>query len=84
MPHLLPAVAIAVVWTFLLSPNLGPVNQFLRAIGVDNPPAWLSSRNTALASVTMINVWAAMGGNAMLIFLAGLQGVPRNSTRLPT
>jgi len=77
VPHLLPAVAIAVVWTFLLSPNLGPVNQFLRSIGVDNPPAWLSSRNSALASVTMINVWAAMGGNAMLIFLAGLQGVPQ-------
>ena len=58
-------------------PSLGPVNQFLRAIGIDNPPAWLSSRDTALASVTMINVWAAMGGNAMLIFLAGLQGVPQ-------
>ena len=77
VPHLLPAVAIAVVWTFLLSPSLGPVNQFLRAIGIENPPAWLSSRDTALASVTMINVWAAMGGNAMLIFLAGLQGVPQ-------
>ena len=77
MPHLLPAVAIAVVWTFLLAPKLGPINQFLRAIGVDNPPAWLSSRDTALASVTMINIWAAMGGNAMLIFLAGLQGVPQ-------
>ena len=77
VPHLLPAVAIAVVWTFLLSPSLGPVNQFLRAIGIQNPPAWLSSRDTALASVTMINVWAAMGGNAMLIFLAGLQGVPQ-------
>lgn len=77
IPHLLPAVAIAVVWTFLLSPKLGPVNQFLRTLGVDNPPAWLASRDTALASVTMINVWAAMGGNAMLIFLAGLQGVPQ-------
>lgn len=77
VPHLLPAVAIAVLWTFLLSPRLGPVNQFLRAIGIDNPPAWLSSRDSALASVIMINVWAAMGGNAMLIFLAGLQGVPQ-------
>lgn len=77
VPHLLPAVAIAVVWTFLLAPKLGPINEFLRAIGVANPPAWLSSRDTALASVTMINIWAAMGGNAMLIFLAGLQGVPQ-------
>jgi multiple sugar transport system permease protein len=75
VPHLLPAVAIAVLWTFLLAPKLGPINEFLRAIGVDNPPAWLSSRDSALMSVVMINVWAAVGGNSMLIFLAGLQGV---------
>ncbi len=77
VPHLLPAVAIAVLWTFLLSPRLGPVNQFLRAVGVAEPPAWLSGINSALPSVIMINIWAAMGGNTMLIFLAGLQGVPQ-------
>lgn len=77
VPHLLPAVAIAVLWTFLLSPKLGPINEFLRSIGIENPPSWLAARDSALASVTMINVWAAMGGNTMLIFLAGLQGVPQ-------
>ncbi|MBV7334483.1 sugar ABC transporter permease [Chloroflexi bacterium TSY] len=77
IPHLIPAVALAVLWTFLLAPRVGPINQFLQGIGVDNPPAWLASRDTALLSVTLINVWAAMGGNTMLIFLAGLQGVPQ-------
>lgn len=77
VPHLLPAVAIAVLWSFLLAPKLGPVNEFLRAIGIAHPPNWLSSRDSALMSVTMINVWAAVGGNTMLIFLAGLQGVPQ-------
>lgn len=77
MPHLLPAVAIAVVWVFLLQPRLGPVNMILRDMGVDNPPAWLASRDTALYSLIMISVWAAVGGNTMLIFLAGLQGVPQ-------
>lgn len=77
VPHLLPAVAIAVVWSFLLAPRLGPINEFLRSIGIAEPPAWLSSRDSALWSVIMINVWAAMGGNTMLIFLAGLQGVPQ-------
>ncbi len=77
VPHLIPAVALAVVWTFLLAPRVGPVNEFLRAIGISDPPGWLASRDSALASVTMINVWAAMGGNTMLIFLAGLQGVPQ-------
>jgi multiple sugar transport system permease protein len=76
VPHLLPAVALAVVWTFLLDPRLGPINEFLRSLGVADPPAWLASRDSALYSVTMINVWAAVGGNTMLIFLAGLQGVP--------
>lgn len=77
VPHLLPAVAIAVVWSFLLAPKLGPINEFLRNIGIAEPPAWLSSRDSALWSIIMINVWAAMGGNTMLIFLAGLQGVPQ-------
>ena len=77
VPHLIPAVALAVVWTFLLQPKMGPVNMILRDLGVANPPNWLSSRETALYSVIMINVWAAVGGNTMLIFLAGLQGVPQ-------
>lgn len=77
MPHLIPAVALAVVWIFLLQPRLGPVNYMLREIGISNPPDWLAARNSALASVIMINVWAAVGGNTMLIFLAGLQGVPQ-------
>ena len=77
VPHLIPAVALAVVWIYLLQPTLGPVNAFLRDLGVENPPAWFTSRDTALYSVTMINIWAAVGGNTMLIFLAGLQGVPQ-------
>jgi multiple sugar transport system permease protein len=77
VPHLIPAVALAIVWTYLLQPTLGPVNHFLRGMGIENPPAWFTSRDTALYSVTMINIWAAVGGNTMLIFLAGLQGVPQ-------
>lgn len=77
MPHLIPAVALAVVWIFLLQPRLGPINYMLREIGVSNPPDWLAARDSALYSVIMINVWAAVGGNTMLIFLAGLQGVPQ-------
>lgn len=78
IPHLVPAVAIAVVWLFLMQPRLGPINTFLRSIGVENPPLWLGSSDTALESVTLINVWAALGGNNMLIFLAALQGVPQD------
>lgn len=77
IPHLIPAVALAVVWIYLLQPRLGPINTFLRDLGIVDPPGWLASRDTALYSVILINVWAAVGGNTMLIFLAGLQGVPQ-------
>ncbi|MBI1296150.1 ABC transporter permease subunit [bacterium] len=77
IPHLIPAVALAVLWTYLLQPRFGPINMFLRDLGIDSPPNWLTSRDSALYSVILINVWAAVGGNTMLIFLAGLQGVPQ-------
>ncbi|MBX3012461.1 MAG: sugar ABC transporter permease [Caldilineaceae bacterium] len=77
IPHLVPAVALAVVWIYLLQPRLGPINQVLRSLGVENPPTWLAGQSSALYSVILINVWAAVGGNTMLIFLAGLQGVPK-------
>jgi len=77
IPHLIPAVALAVVWIYLLQPRLGPINAFLRDMGMTDPPTWLAARSSALYSVTMISVWAAVGGNTMLIFLAGLQGVPQ-------
>jgi multiple sugar transport system permease protein len=77
VPHLIPAVAIAVVWIYLMQPRFGPINTALRAVGVSDPPGWLAAESSALYAVTLINIWAGVGGNMMLIFLAGLQGVPR-------
>jgi multiple sugar transport system permease protein len=77
MPHLIPAVALAVLWTYLLQPKMGPVNVVLSNLGVSDPPKWLAAKSSALYAVTLINVWAGVGGNMMLIFLAGLQGVPQ-------
>ena len=77
MPHLIPPVALAVLWIYLLQPKFGPVNLVLRNLGVHDPPKWLAAKSSALYAVTMINVWAGVGGNMMLIFLAGLQGVPQ-------
>lgn len=76
IPHLIPAVALTVLWMAILQPRFGPVNTVLRLVGVDQPPGWLASQSDALYAVTLINVWAAVGGNTMLIFLAGLQGIP--------
>ena len=74
-PSLTPAVALALLWGWLLQPEIGPVNVALKAVGIAGP-AWLTSAQWALPSIMLINLWAGMGGAAMLIFLAGLQGVP--------
>jgi len=76
LPNLTPAVAMAILWKWLLHPSVGPINYALREIGIDGP-GWLTDPKWALSSLIGINVWAYVGGNQMLIFLAGLQGVPQ-------
>lgn len=76
VPSLTPAVALALLWSWLLQPEIGPINDGLKMVGITGP-AWLASRYWALPSIIIINLWASMGGNTMLIFLAGLQGVPQ-------
>lgn len=75
VPHLTPIVAVAVIWSWLLHPNLGPVNGYLEMIGI-NGPGWFTDRQWALPATVLVSIWMQLGGNAMLIFLAGLQGVP--------
>lgn len=77
LPHLTPAVALAILWTWLLQPQIGPVNLALGSVGI-NGPGWLASDSWALPSLALIALWAGVGGNTMLIFLAGLQGVPES------
>ncbi len=76
LPHLTPIVAMAILWKWLLHPSVGPVNYLLGRVGIDGP-GWLSNPNWALTSMILISLWAYLGGNTMLIFLAGLQGVPQ-------
>jgi multiple sugar transport system permease protein len=75
MPSLVPLVASAVLWTWLLHADFGIVNQGLRSIGLD-PPGWFSDRKWAIPSLIMMGLWRGAGGTRMIIFLAGLQGIP--------
>lgn len=75
-PHIASIVAIAVVWQFLYNPSSGPINSFLRAIGIVNPPAWLSNKDTALLAVMIMIIWKGIG-YYMIIYLAGLRGIPK-------
>lgn len=76
MPHLVPIAAAAVIWLWILDPRYGPLNAFLAWLGIDGP-GWLTSTEWAIPGIAMIALWMAAGGNTMIIFLAALQGVPR-------
>lgn len=74
-PYITSIVAIAVVWNMLFSPEYGPINQFLRALGVTDAPGWTVSEGWAMPAVIIVGTWRYMG-YYMLLFLAGLQTVP--------
>lgn len=75
LPHLTPAVALAVLWIWLFHPTVGPINAIIESFGLVGP-GWLQAKQWALPALIIISLWASVGGNTMLIFLAGLQGVP--------
>jgi multiple sugar transport system permease protein len=75
-PYVASLVAVAVVWNMLFFPSAGPVNEFLRAIGVENPPRWSASVDWAMPTVILASIWRNMG-YYMIIYLAALQGIPR-------
>jgi multiple sugar transport system permease protein len=76
LPSLTPVVALAILWEWLLQPQLGLVNYLLSYVGIQGP-GWLTSRDWAIPAVILITLWSSVGGGRMIIFLAGLQGIPR-------
>ncbi|WP_285240540.1 sugar ABC transporter permease [Pseudarthrobacter sp. MEB009] len=74
-PYITSLVAVAVVWNMLFSPDNGPINQFLNAIGIAEAPGWTSSSDWAMPAVIITSVWRDMG-YYMILYLAGLQAVP--------
>ncbi len=76
LPSLTPVVAMAILWQWLLQPQVGMVNYLLYEVGIKGP-GWLTDRGWAIPSLIMISLWSSIGGGRMIIFLAGLQGVPK-------
>ncbi|MDX6281737.1 MAG: multiple sugar transport system permease protein [Kribbellaceae bacterium] len=74
LPVITSIVAIAVIWRFVLAPDSGLLNTVLSWVGIDGPN-WLASKTWAMPSLIMMAVWRNFG-SAMIIFLAGLQGIP--------
>lgn len=75
LPVLVPSVANSMLWLWIFNPDFGLMNTGLKAIGLPGL-MWLYSETTAIPSLILMSSWAM--GNTMIIFLAGLQGVPRH------
>jgi multiple sugar transport system permease protein len=76
LPTLTPGAAAAVLWLWLLNPQVGVVNYLLSLVGIPGP-SWFFDMAWAIPSVVMVALFTSVGGATMIIFLAGLQGVPR-------
>ena len=76
LPGITSVAAIAVVWKWLLSDQYGLVNRGLERAGLGSVP-WLTSPDTALASLMIIGIWMVVGYQ-MVVFQAGLAAIPRD------
>ena len=76
LPGITSVAAIAVVWKWLLSDQYGLLNRGLERTGLGSVP-WLTSPDTALASLMIIGIWMVVGYQ-MVVFQAGLAAIPRD------
>ncbi|WP_313731555.1 carbohydrate ABC transporter permease [Cohnella nanjingensis] len=75
LPSVVSGVAVALLWQWILDGNFGLINTFLANFGITGP-GWLTEELWAKPSMVLMNLWAV--GGTMIIYLAGLQGVPRS------
>ena len=75
LPSIVPVVATAVVFVWILNPQIGLVNGLLRNFGVKGP-AWLQDTRWAFWSLVFMSLWGV--GGSMIIYLAGLKDIPEH------
>lgn len=75
LPSIVPIVASSALWLWLFNPDFGVLNLMVKAVGLPRS-MWLSDQGTVVPSIVLMNVWGT-AGNIIVIFLASLQGVPR-------
>lgn len=73
-PYVASLVAVGAVWNMLFQPEFGPINEFLKFIGIANPPKWCASTDWAMWVIIIVSVWKYMG-YYMVVYLAALQGI---------
>ncbi len=74
LPSITPIVAAAIVWLWMFNPRVGIINYFLSLAGIHGP-AWMGDPQWAKPALILMSIWGV--GNAVVIYLAALQDVPR-------
>lgn len=73
LPSVIAGVAVALLWIRIFNPKIGILNPFLAKFGIQGP-GWLNDPKWAMPALVIMSLWGVGGG--MIIYLAGLQGVP--------
>jgi len=73
LPSVIAGVAVALLWMRIFNPKIGILNPFLAKFGIQGP-GWLNDPQWAMPALVIMSLWGVGGG--MIIYLAGLQGVP--------
>ena len=73
LPSVVSGVAVSLLWSWLFQPQAGLFNSLLAQVGITGP-RWIFSEDWAMPSMIIMSLWSS--GGAMVIFLAGLRGIP--------
>ena len=73
MPSIISGIAVSLLWLWILNPEFGLLNYALSRVGIQGP-RWVFSEQWAVPSFVLMGAWGA--GSNMLLYLAGLQGIP--------
>jgi multiple sugar transport system permease protein len=74
LPSIVSGVAVAVLWMYVFNPDFGLINTVLGWLGIRGP-GWITSPRWALPSIILMSWWQV--GQPMVIYLAGIKGIPR-------
>lgn len=81
LPKVLTGVAVLLLWLWVFNPDLGPINTFLRAIGIKYPPFWFGDPLWAKPALIIMSMWGAAGGTSST--LLDFRAFPKSFTKLP-
>jgi multiple sugar transport system permease protein len=76
LPAILAGVAIFYLWRWIFNAEFGLLNVALATVGIEGP-AWLNSQAWAKPALILMQAWLGLGGAGMILYIAALQGVPR-------